>query len=233
MQLQQNALLRLLRSRLEGGNNCLIKNIFEFILSQGGAFNIFHSAQFFSHPVSVFLANGLHLLAGKLFADSRIVTQIGLGAHDKAGDTRAVVMNFGEPFFAHVFKGSGGCHGEADQEDVGLWVRKGTKTVIILLTSSIKKSQGVRFIADHDSDGIIIENGRNIFGGEFVCCVGNQETCLAHSTVTDDNTLDSGDNHIVYLELPEALQSDCADNLPRVSRPEMMRKRKEEYAVKE
>lgn len=33
-----------------------------------------------------------------------------------------MVMNFGEPFFAHVLEGSGGCHGEADQENVGLGV---------------------------------------------------------------------------------------------------------------
>lgn len=60
----------------------LVKNILEFILGQSGAFDIFDGAQFLGHPVSIFLTNGLHLLPRKLFAHSRIVAQISLGAHD-------------------------------------------------------------------------------------------------------------------------------------------------------
>lgn len=40
----------------------------------------------------------------------------------------------------------------------------------------------------HDSDSVVIENGRDIFRGELVGCVADQKTCLADSTVTDDNT---------------------------------------------
>jgi hypothetical protein len=40
----------------------------------------------------------------------------------------------------------------------------------------------------HDSNGIVIEDGRDIFGGEFVGRVTDEETCLAHSTITDNHT---------------------------------------------
>jgi hypothetical protein len=39
----------------------------------------------------------------------------------------------------------------------------------------------------HDGDGIVIEDGRDVFGGEFVGGVADEETCLSHGTVTDDN----------------------------------------------
>jgi hypothetical protein len=40
----------------------------------------------------------------------------------------------------------------------------------------------------HNSDSIVIKNGRDVFGGEFVCRIADQETGLADSTVTDDHT---------------------------------------------
>ena len=40
----------------------------------------------------------------------------------------------------------------------------------------------------HDSNSIIIEDGRDIFRGKFVGRVADEKTCLADSTVTDDDT---------------------------------------------
>jgi hypothetical protein len=40
----------------------------------------------------------------------------------------------------------------------------------------------------HHRDGIIIKNGRNVFRGELVCCVTDEEASLSYSTIADDNT---------------------------------------------
>lgn len=40
----------------------------------------------------------------------------------------------------------------------------------------------------HDSDSIVVENCRNVFRGKLVRCVTYKETCLADSTVSDDDT---------------------------------------------
>jgi hypothetical protein len=40
----------------------------------------------------------------------------------------------------------------------------------------------------HDSNGIVIEDGWDIFGGEFVGRVTDEETSLSHSTITDNHT---------------------------------------------
>ena len=37
----------------------------------------------------------------------------------------------------HVIKGIGGVDGKADKDDVGIWVRERTETIVIFLTSRI------------------------------------------------------------------------------------------------
>jgi hypothetical protein len=40
----------------------------------------------------------------------------------------------------------------------------------------------------HHSNGIVIEDGWDVFGGELVGGVANEQTGLAHGTITDDHT---------------------------------------------
>ena len=40
----------------------------------------------------------------------------------------------------------------------------------------------------HDSNGIVIEDGRNVFRWELVRGIGDQKAGLSDSTITDDNT---------------------------------------------
>lgn len=40
----------------------------------------------------------------------------------------------------------------------------------------------------HHCHGVIIENGRDIFGREFIRGVGDEQASLAYSTVTDNDT---------------------------------------------
>ena len=39
----------------------------------------------------------------------------------------------------------------------------------------------------HYSDGIVVEDGRDVFGGKLIRCVADEKTCLAYGTVTDDD----------------------------------------------
>lgn len=40
----------------------------------------------------------------------------------------------------------------------------------------------------HYGDGIVIEDGRDIFGGELVRSIADEEACLSDSTITDNHT---------------------------------------------
>jgi hypothetical protein len=41
--------------------------------------------------------------------------------------------------------------------------------------------------SSHDGDGVVVEDGGDIFRGELVRGVADEKTCLADSTVTDDD----------------------------------------------
>jgi hypothetical protein len=55
-------------------------------------------------------------------------------------------------------------------------------------TQSIRRLRSKKRIDLHDGDGIVVEDGRDIFGGELVCCVRDQKTGLSHGTISDDDT---------------------------------------------
>lgn len=118
----------------------LIENILELVLGQGGALDVLDGTQLLGHTVPVLLANRLHLLTRQLFADTGVIAQIGLRTDDQARNTRAVVVDLGEPFLAHVFKRRRGSHGKANQKDIGLGVRQRAETIVILLSGSIEQS---------------------------------------------------------------------------------------------
>ena len=40
----------------------------------------------------------------------------------------------------------------------------------------------------HHGHGVVVEHGGDIFGGELVGCVGNEQARLSHGTVTDHDT---------------------------------------------
>ena len=95
--------------------------------------------------------------------------------------------------------------GEADKEDIGLRVGQRSQTVVILLAGGIPQTQANRSTIHHHTRGVVIEAGKSvnmasdkrgqrekgsgeryehgwdIFPGEGVGCVGDQEACLAVS----------------------------------------------------
>ena len=120
------------------GSSYLIENILQLVLRQRRALHVLDCSQIFGHALSVLFAYWLHPLFGQFFPYLWVLTQIGLRTNNEARYSRAMMMDFREPFLSNVLKGRGGCDTEADQEDVRLWVRKRTKTVVVLLTSGIE-----------------------------------------------------------------------------------------------
>ena len=60
--------------------------------------------------------------------------------------------------FLDVFERAGADDGEADEEDVGLWVGERPEAVVVLLAGCVEESQCVGLAADHDCDRVIVEN---------------------------------------------------------------------------
>lgn len=100
----------------------LIKNILQTLLCQRRTFYILYGSKFASESLSMLWRDRPLLLPRELFYYLRIISQIDLCAYDEARDTRAVMVDFGEPFFFNVFKGSRGSDTKTDEEDVGLGI---------------------------------------------------------------------------------------------------------------
>lgn len=65
------------------------------------------------------------------------------------------------PFRGDVLERGGGHHGEADEEDVCLWVGEGAEAVVVLLPRGVPQSQGHRHsVADHWG-GVVVEPKHN------------------------------------------------------------------------
>ena len=65
-----------------------------------------------------------------------VVAEILLAANEQEGRVGAEVAHLGHPFLRHVLERVGAVDGEADQQNVGVGVRQGAKTVIVLLACS-------------------------------------------------------------------------------------------------
>jgi len=120
-----------------------------------------------------------------------------------------MMVDFGEPLLADVLEGGGGGDAEAYEEDISLRIGEGAQTVVIFLTGCIEKTEGVRLVANHYRNCIVIEDSRDIFGREFVGRVTDEKTGLAYSTITDDYTFYRGDNHVcnIFKSLATAISN--------------------------
>lgn len=100
----------------------------------------------------------MHFLLGQLLTNSGVVAQIGLSADNKTWDAGAVVMDLGEPFLTDVLERRGRGHRKADQKNIRLGVGEWAKAVVILLTSGIEETKGVRLVSNPDRTEQLLEH---------------------------------------------------------------------------
>lgn len=73
-------------------------------------------------------------------------------------------------------------------------------------------------VDSHNSDSVVVEHSRDIFGGEFVCCIADEKTSLSNSTVTNDDAPVLGGRWISSLDKQancERGTRQCADAMRR------------------
>ena len=59
-----------------------------------------------------------------------------------------MVVDFWKPFLSYVLEGCRGGDAEADEEDIGLRIGEGTKTVVIFLSCGIKKTKCIGLVTN-------------------------------------------------------------------------------------
>lgn len=182
------SLFRRLRG-LQRGQDRLIENVLEPFLRQRRALDVFDRLQFLGQLLALLQRDGLLLVLGQLLQRALLVTQIDLRADEQEGRLLTVMRYLRHPLFFDVLERTGTDHGETYQEYVRLWVRQWPQPIVILLTGSIKQAQCVGFAADHDRDGVVVEDGWHVLRGEFVGRVGDEQAGLTDGTVAHHDAL--------------------------------------------
>jgi len=100
------------------------------------------------------------------------------------------VRDLGEPLGGDVFEGRGGDDGEANKEDIGLGVGEGAQSVVVLLSSGIPKTEVDGLAVDHYIGTVVVKDGGDVFSGEGICGVRNEEASLSDCSITHNDTLD-------------------------------------------
>jgi len=172
------------------GTDGLVEDGLETLLGQGGALEVLDGLDFLGEVQTLGVADGGELLLGQTVDGLLVLAQIDLGSDEDEGSGGAVVVDLRVPLGLHVLKRGGRDDGEAGEEDVGLGVREGTKTVVILLASGIPKTEVDGLAVDHDVGAVVVKDGGDVLSRESVGGVRDEKTSLSDGSITDDDTLD-------------------------------------------
>lgn len=86
------------------------------------------------------------------------------------------------PFGPDVFETRRIHQREADEKYISLRIGQRSQSVVILLTGCIPESEIDRLTVDHNIGRVVVEDGWDVFAGEGVCRVADQQTCLTHGS---------------------------------------------------
>jgi len=171
-------------------SNGFVENVFQTLLCERRTLHIFDSLDLPRHVGALVGGDGRELLLSESVEGLLVLAHVELGPDQDHGCVGAVVLNLGDPFGANIFEGSGGDDGEADEEDVGLGIGEGSKTIVIFLSRSVPKTEIDGLIVDHDVRGVVVEHRGDIFAGEGVRGVRNQQTSFTDGSVSNNDTFD-------------------------------------------
>jgi len=125
----------------------------------------------------------------------RIVSQILLAPDENNGKTIAEVKNLGDPLLLNVLQRIRRVDSKADEDDVRVGIGKGTKTIVIFLTSRIPKSKLDMLSVDLYIRDIVFKDSGHVNLRESSLRENNEQAGLAAGTVTNNNKLASDLSH--------------------------------------
>lgn len=150
------------------GADGLLKHLLETGLVERRALQVLDAANVLGHVRALLVRDGRKLLLGQALQRIGVVAEIQLGADQQVGSRRAVVLDLGVPLGLDVLERGRRNNGEADQENVRLWVRERAKTIIVLLTSGIPKTKVNRLSVNHHVGRVVIKHGGDVLARESV-----------------------------------------------------------------
>jgi hypothetical protein len=98
---------------------------------------------------------------------SWVIPKVGLGADQQVWCLRAVVLDLWRPLFLHILKRRRRNSGEADDKNIGLWVRQWSQAVVVFLPCSVEQPAAPRMLREGTTG--FLEIRTNVRVVQLVC----------------------------------------------------------------
>ena len=193
--LHNHALLLLLFPCEQGSAGSMLEHFSDTLVGLGGALEILLGTNLLSDVLGLFWGDWLLRSLVELFDGLLVIPEILLAAHEDDGQALAEVQDLRDPLLLHVVKRVGGVDGEADQNNVGIWVGKRTETIVIFLASRIPQGQFDMLSIDLNIGNVVLEDGRDVDLRERPLGEDNQQTSLSTGSVSNDDELSADFSH--------------------------------------
>lgn len=208
----QDGALRLLglgglRPGVEDSTDGLVENTFQVPLGEGRALEVLVSLDVLGALQRLVVRYRLHSLLSEAVKRLLVFPKIELSADKYDRDVGCMVVDLWEPLGPDVVKGWRADNGEADEEDVCLRVGERSQSVVIFLSSGIPQSQADWLSINHHTRRVVVKDCGDVFAGEGIRRVGNEQTCLADSTITCHDALQRLNPRCSHVVLRDALGS--------------------------
>lgn len=167
----------------------LVEDVLEALLGEGRALEVLDRADLLRHGQPLRVRDGGELAVAQLLHGVLVLPQVQLGAHQDDGCVGAVVAHLGVPLRPDIFKGCWVYQGEADEEDIRLWVGEWPQPVVVLLTGRIPQAEVDGLAIDHNIGRVIVEHCGYVFAREGIGGVADEEACFTDGTIADDHAL--------------------------------------------
>lgn len=166
--LQDRAALLLAPALLdhEGGTGSVLKDLLDTFLGLGRAFQVLESTNLLGNSLTLISSDGALGSTLELLNGLGVVSQIGLAADKDDRHTLAEVEDLRDPLLLHVVQGIGRINAEANENNTGVGVRKGTQAVVVFLASRIPESKLDTASVNFDIGNVVFKNSGEVNLGE-------------------------------------------------------------------
>lgn len=172
------------RSWIQSSVNRGVENVCDAFRSFCRAFDIGSSIASYLEALPLIVCNRHPAQLSELPNHIRIVPLVQLIADDDDRCARAKVSHFGNPFFDDVLECVRLRNREADDKDVGSWIREGSETIVAILTRCVVQVQVYRssFVQKHLR--VVVEDSWNVHAGEWLAGEAEQDARFANGSKT-------------------------------------------------
>lgn len=111
--------------------------------------------------------------------------RVALEPNQDERDTRAVVLDFGDPLVERILQTDRHINAVAHEKNVCFWVAQGSEPIVLLLASSVPKGQLYYFVVSFDMLHVVFKHCRDVNLWKVSFHISQEQRRLTRATIPD------------------------------------------------